>query len=105
MIVLPHCHETVFVHSPRSAMSRLEAASLQASHASQNGCLQGINLFVFPCRRHSGEEAVEEEDGKKSKRHRSDKDRSSDKRDDDDRSAPRPSGCTCANFQHRAATL
>lgn len=36
-------------------------------------------------RRHSGEEAVEEDDGKKSKRHRSDKDRSSDKRDDDDR--------------------
>ena len=42
--------------------------------------------FSFMCRRHSGEEAVEEDDSKKSKRHRSDKDRSSDKRDDEDRS-------------------
>ena len=36
-------------------------------------------------RRHSGEDGVEEDESKKSKRHRNDKDRSSDKRDDDDR--------------------
>lgn len=44
-----------------------------------------IALLLTCCRRHSGEDGVEEDDSKKGKRHRSDKDRSSDKRDDDDR--------------------
>ena len=67
------------------------------------GCLQQVNLFLFAYRRHSGEEAVEEDDSKKSKRHRSDKDRSSDKRDDEDRSALQPSWSACLMYRAAAS--